>query len=56
MSYGGSEPKLEDPICDPARFPWNEVTKVAHYYLSVDAFTEPMQVCEAEAPYGKSDQ
>jgi hypothetical protein len=26
--------------------------KVAHYYLSVDALTQPMQVCEGQAPYG----
>ena len=32
-----SAPKLQDPIPDPARFDWNEVTKVAHYYLSVNA-------------------
>ena len=30
-------PELQDPIRDPAQFPWHEVTKVAHYYLSVDA-------------------
>jgi len=47
-----AEPKLQDPICDPARFEWNEVTKVAHYYLSVDALTQPMQVCEGSVPYG----
>jgi hypothetical protein len=28
-----TEPKLQEPICDPARFEWNEVIKVAHYYL-----------------------
>jgi hypothetical protein len=50
-----AQPRLQDPICDPARFEWNEVTKVAHYYLSVDALTQPMQVCEAQAPYGKRD-
>jgi len=33
------EPKLEEPINDPARFEWNEVKKVAHYYLSVDKLT-----------------
>ena len=32
-------PKLEEPIRDPARFDWNEVSKVAHYYLSVDVLT-----------------
>ncbi|RLB89334.1 MAG: helicase, partial [Deltaproteobacteria bacterium] len=45
-------PILQEPIKDPARFPWHEVTKVAHYYLSVDAMTRPMQVREGEAPYG----
>lgn len=26
-----AEPVLQEPIEDPARFPWHEVTKVAHY-------------------------
>ena len=30
-------PVLREPIGDPARFPWHEVTKVQHYYLDVDA-------------------
>jgi hypothetical protein len=25
-----------------ARLDWNEVTKVAHYYLAVNAITKPM--------------
>jgi hypothetical protein len=29
-----SDTKLQDLICDPTRFEWNEETKVAHYYLS----------------------
>jgi len=41
---------------DPARLEWHEVTKVAHYYLSVNAMTRPMQVREDEAPYGKRGQ
>ena len=46
-------PRLQEPIRDPARLDWNEVTKVAHYYLSVDAMTKPMQVGESDAPcYG----
>jgi hypothetical protein len=50
---GNAEPTLQDPIKDPARFPWHEVTKVAHYWLEVDALTKPMQVREPEAPpYG----
>ncbi|MCL5021899.1 MAG: SNF2-related protein [Nitrospirae bacterium] len=46
------EPQLQEPIKDPARFAWNEVTKVAHYYLSVDAMTQPMQVKENQDLYG----
>lgn len=37
-------PVLREPIHDPARFPWREVTKVQHYYMDVDAMTDPMQV------------
>lgn len=29
-------PALQPPIKDPARLDWNEVTKVAHYYLTVE--------------------
>lgn len=42
---------LQEPIRDPARLDWHEVTKVAHYYLSVNAMTCPMQVREDPAPY-----
>lgn len=37
----GTEPVLQEPIRDPARFEWQKVTKVAHYYLSVEAITGP---------------
>jgi hypothetical protein len=47
-----TEPQLQEPIKDPARFDWHEVTKVAHDYLSVDAMTKPMQVREEPPPYG----
>jgi len=47
------KPIMQKPVKDPARFPWHEVTKVAHYYLSVNAMTRPMQVREDEAPYGE---
>jgi hypothetical protein len=30
---------LQPPIKDPVPFDWNEVTKVAHYYLSVNTLT-----------------
>ncbi len=49
LDVGSGELRL---IEDPARFPWHEVTKVAHYYLSVDAMTKPMRVREDSPPYG----
>jgi len=47
-------PRLQDPVRDPARLEWNEVTKVAHYFLSVNAMTQPMQVRETPPPYGSN--
>ncbi len=44
---------LQEPIKDPARFPWNEVKKVDQYYLSVDALIQPMEVKEEAEPYGE---
>ncbi len=43
--------QLQEPIKDPARFPWHEVKKVEHYYLSVDALTQPMLVREKPEQY-----
>ncbi|MHA1588769.1 MAG: helicase-related protein [Candidatus Thorarchaeota archaeon] len=37
-----SEPQLNEPIKNPARFDWQEVSKVAHYWLDVKAMTTPM--------------
>lgn len=45
-------PRLQDPVRDPARLVWNEVTKVAHYYLSVNAMKEPMELREDPATSG----
>lgn len=42
---------LLKPIKDPARLQWHEVKKVDHYYLSIDAVTQPMQVREETIPY-----
>ncbi len=47
-----SEPQLQNPIKDPARLQWHEVKKVDHYYLSIDAVTQPMRVREESVPYG----
>ena len=35
-----TEPVLQEPMPDPARFPWQEVSKVQHYSLDVKAMTE----------------
>ncbi len=48
-----SLPRLQDPVSDPARLDWNEVTKVAHYYLSVNAMAKPIELSERPAPYGE---
>ncbi len=37
VTHCSSEPVLRDPIPDPARLEWHEVTKVAHYCLDVVA-------------------
>jgi superfamily II DNA or RNA helicase len=47
-------PTLQDPIRDPARFPWHEVTRVQHYWLEVNAMTQPMQVKEDKGIYTAS--
>ena len=50
-----AEPQLQEPISDPASFPWREVSKVQHYWLEVDAMTRPMQVREERANYGQRE-
>ncbi|MEW6337805.1 MAG: helicase-related protein [Acidobacteriota bacterium] len=45
-------PSLQEPIRDPARFPWHEVVKVQHYWLEVDAMTSPPRVRESGAGHG----
>ena len=52
VTHCATTPTLQEPIKDPARFTWHEVTKVAHYWLEVDALTRPMRVREDQAPYG----
>lgn len=46
-----TEPTLQEPIHNPARFPWHEVSKVQHYWLHVNAMTQPMEVRESQADY-----
>jgi len=49
-----TQPVLQEPVKDPARFLWHEVTKVAHYWLEVNAMTKPMRVREDSPPYPSS--
>jgi len=46
------QPVLQEPVKDPARFPWHEVTKVAHYWLAVNALTQPFQIREGSYTNG----
>ena len=38
-----SVPQLQEPIPDPARLEWHEVSKVQHYWLQVNAMTQTME-------------
>jgi hypothetical protein len=46
-----TEPRLQEPVKDPARFPWHEVSQVKHYWLEVDTMTRPMALREDPAPW-----
>jgi len=50
-----NEPMLQEPVKNSAQFPWNEVVKVKHYWLKVDAMTWSMEVREYQNIYGKSN-
>ena len=52
VTHCASAPELQEPIKDPARFPWHEVTKVQHYWLNVNALKQPMEVREDALSYG----
>ena len=47
-----ADPQLQEPVANPARFPWHEERKVQHYRLSVDAMTQPMRLRDEPAAYG----
>jgi hypothetical protein len=51
-----AKPTLQEPIRDPAHFPWHEVKKVQHYWLEVNAMTRPMMVREEPSPYGEQSK
>lgn len=50
VTDSNSNPVLQEPIKDPARLDWNEVKKVAHYWLEVNALKDPMTVKEDASP------
>ena len=50
VTHCDTEPRVQT-IRDPASFPWHEVKKVAHYWLQVDALTQPMRVQESPTSY-----
>ena len=50
------EPQLQEPIADPARFPWHELGKVQHYWLQVDSMIRPMKIREERARCGGKDE
>lgn len=49
-------PTLQEPIGDPARLPWHEVTKVDHYYVSVAVAVGGLRVREGPADYDADGQ
>jgi superfamily II DNA or RNA helicase len=48
VTHCNTEPRLQEPIKDPGRFDWHEVTKVQHYWLEVDAMTESMEIRDGD--------
>jgi len=50
-----TQPTLQDPVKDPARFPWHEVSKVQHYWLDVNTMTQPMRGREDKTPHSKGN-
>jgi superfamily II DNA or RNA helicase len=47
----GAEPVLQEPIKNPGQLDWHEVSKVSHYYMTVDAMQRPMQIRETGPEY-----
>lgn len=46
-----ADAQLQEPVKDPARFPWHEVTQVQHYWLEVNAMTRPLTIREQRSDY-----
>ena len=52
VTHCAGVPQLQEPVANPAQFPWHEESKVQHYRLSVDAMTRPMRIRDEPAAYG----
>ena len=50
------DPTLREPIRNPARFPWHEVTKVQHYWMQVDAMATETQAPEPAPNPSENDR
>ena len=48
-----AEPQLQEPVRDPARFPWHRVSKVQHYWLDVNSLKKPMEMSGSPSSYGE---
>ena len=48
-----SAPQLQKSIQYSGRFPWREVSKVQHYWLSVNALKLPMEVQDSAARHSE---
>ena len=46
-----AQPVMQEPVHNPARLDWHEVTKVQRYWLNVNAMTKPMSVQDAPERY-----
>lgn len=51
-----TKPTLKEPVKDPARLQWQEVTKVAHYYLVLNAITQSKDVSKDSLPTSPSEE
>lgn len=51
-----TNPTLREPVKDPTRFSWHEVSKVQHYWLEINAMTKPVMVREDHPLNGKKGQ
>ena len=43
VTHCATEPTLREPIHDPARFSWREITKVQNYWMQVDSMANEAQ-------------